>query len=106
MRAGQLDRQILIMTPPDPEDVNDLGEPAADWTLVATVWAEFRPQSGREIQRPGKTVAEAVDVFVIRYRADVNTAMKVILGPDHYQIQRVAEVGRRQGLELTCRKVN
>lgn len=103
MRAGDLCRRITIRLPAETADA--IGEPAGEPAGIATVWAAYQPATGRQIQSSGRDVAQAVDVFRVRYRGDLNESMTVEFGGNTYQIERIAEIGRREGLELTCRRI-
>jgi hypothetical protein len=50
-------------------------------------------------------VAEAFDLFRIRWRPGVDEGLELVLGVSVYQVHMVTEIGRREGLELLCRKV-
>lgn len=97
MRAGSLDRRVTLRRPVTTD--NAYGEPAPAWTDVATVWAKVVQGAAGEVMARG--VAARVDVlFRIRWRTDVTTAWRIVHGADTYDIQSIAEVGRREGLEI------
>ncbi len=97
------DRRITINTAPTGS--SGIGEPTTAGTEVCTVWAEYRPASGREINASGRDVSEVFDTFRIRYRTDLDETMQLLYGADTYEIHRIVEIGRREGLELTCRRI-
>jgi head-tail adaptor len=69
MRAGQLDRQVILQS----FTLGTTGDPnAGTWTTEATVWAERLDARGIE-RATGLTVAaaEATQAYRIRYDADV-----------------------------------
>jgi SPP1 family predicted phage head-tail adaptor len=82
-----------------------MGAPATAWTDVATVWGSWRPLSGRELLA-AQQVASKVDVeVIIRYRAGVTAAMRLI----HVETGTVANIEaviqpdmRRIQLTLRC----
>lgn len=82
--------------------VNAIGERVDQWADYVTLWAGFRPGSGREFMSPGggERVAEAQAVFTVRYRNDITTQMRIVHDAKTYNIQAVSEYGRRLGLEL------
>ena len=101
LSAGRLDRRVTIETPTD--GVDGSGAPSATWAALATVWADVRPISGREFVAAGQTAAEATTRITIRWRADITTRHRIVHGATIYSIEHVAEIGRREGLDLMCR---
>ncbi len=103
MRAGKLDRTITVITAPTGADSK--GEPTTPGTEVCTIPARALPTRGRELVASARDVPEIFDRFIIRYRTDLDETMQVEYGGGTYQIHRIVELGRREGLELTCRRV-
>jgi SPP1 family predicted phage head-tail adaptor len=101
MQVGKLDREITLefKTPGQ----SGSGEPTETWGTPATVWAAVRPLSGREYYAAlgAQIVAEETLVFSIRHRTDVRPGTTRIQYESRtYNIRRVAEVGRRDGLDI------
>lgn len=101
--AGQMDRRVILRRPAEQQDA--IGEPSGPATVVATCWAQLIPRRGREVQSSARDVAEAFDLFRIRWRPGVDEGLELVLGVSVYQVHMVTEIGRREGLELLCRKV-
>lgn len=97
MRAGKLDRRIVLQvnTPAD----DDFGVPQPSWADLATVSAEVREERGREFFEGGVT-AERKRVFIIRWRNDVGQGDRVVYKSENHDIRSVRELGRREGLEI------
>lgn len=102
MKAGRLDRRILIQRPVPVR--NDTGEQLTGWADVASVWASFNRKSGTEEQRAEQRSNRQDVEFEIRYRAGITPTMSVIHDGERYEIDDVGECGegRRDGLLLTC----
>lgn len=98
MRAGDLDRQITIEVPT--ETPNAIGEPIQSWAAFATVWAKVGPVRGRERFTADQVAAEADTTFRIRWLAGVTEKMRVSYDGRLYDITYIAELGRRDGLDL------
>ncbi len=103
MEIGQLDRQVTLEFKTVGQSSS--GEPTEDWVTISPVpvWARVRPLSGREYYAAlgAQIVAEETLVFTIRYRSDVRAGTARVLYEGRiYDIRRVAEVGRRDGLEI------
>lgn len=103
MRAGALDRQIVIQTPTETQGAT--GEPSVSWGAFATVWASRRDTLGRERVLAGAETAMADCVFRIRWLSGVTAKMRVMEGADAWDIVALAELGRCEGLDLTCTRI-
>lgn len=103
MRAGGLDRQVVIQTATETQGAT--GEPAVTWGTFATIWASRRDTLGRERVMAGAETAMADAVFRIRYLSGVTAKMRLVEGSDVWDIVALAELGRREGLDLTCTRV-
>ncbi len=102
MISGRLDRKITIQELTTTND--EYGEPVESWSDLATVWAEVKQQSAREMWESGK-VSEVEMMFRIRYRSGIDTTNRISYDGDTYDITGVREIGRRDGLEITGRVV-
>lgn len=101
MKAGQLDRRILIQRRVPVR--NEFGEEIEGWVDVATVWARFERVNGADEFRAEQRSSKQQVRFTIRYRPGLDPTMTVIYDGERYQIEDVGEVGegRRDGLVLT-----
>lgn len=103
LRAGKLDREITLEFKTSGQSGS--GEPTEDWVTIppVNVWADVRPLSGREFYAAAaaQMVADEVLVFTIRFRSDVRPGVaRVQYQGRTYNLRRVAELGRQEGLEL------
>lgn len=103
MRAGSLDRKITLQQ--HTVDRDGYGDEVKVWADLATdIWARRIPLTGREYTSASaeQKVAGMVNRYQIRYRADVRQGMQLRILDDGlvYDIKHIAEIGRRQGLEL------
>lgn len=94
MAYGQMDRQITIQQKTTARDA--YGEPIETWTTLATVYAEWIPQSGQEFWQNQHTLATLTATYRIHYRADVTPLMRIVDGSRNYEIVE-AEEDRRFG---------
>lgn len=99
--AGRLDRRVQLQSPTTARD--DLGGHTESWTTEATVWAQVRDASGRELfqaQQAGMSVAKIVS---IRYRSGVVAKWRVL---NHdgtaLRIGHIQTEGRNEWLNLFC----
>lgn len=103
MKAGRLDRRIVLQRSTDARDA--FNEPVKTWATLATRSASYEPLSDGERFRAGETAANASARFVIRWSAavsDLNPRDRLTFDGDTWEIVRVKEMGRREGLEITA----
>ena len=102
MKAGKLDRRIQIKVKTSTRD--SYGAEILTYTVLATVWAEKVPVTGREYFAASQFIPEATLKFRIRFREDFDeTALSTYDGVD-YDIVYMAEIGRADGVELLVKK--
>ena len=100
MRAGKLDRRVTILRESQ-IGVNAFNEPIVEWTPVATVWAQQRPDRGSERFAAAQVAGTAVMTFHIRYRGDVTATDRLEYEGTTYEIVAPPrELGRRVVLEI------
>lgn len=105
MRLSDLRHQVLIQHYEETQD--EWGQPKQGWVDVATVWAKIEGLSGRELFAAQQVQAESDHRITIRYRDDISPTMRVVEGQHTYNILTALDkTGRRQWLELTCKRVN
>jgi SPP1 family predicted phage head-tail adaptor len=105
LSAGKLDRKIILQR--FTETVDEYNELVKTWATLATRSASYEPLSDGEKFRASETAAEASARFVIRYSAavaDLNPKDRLTFEGAAWEIVRVKEIGRREGLEITAGK--
>jgi head-tail adaptor len=81
MEAGKLRHRVVIEARGPAQDA--YGEQATDWNTetgwvaVATVWAAFHAEGGREFHEKGEVLGEAVTIITTRYVAGVKPEQRV-----------------------------
>lgn len=98
MRSGELSRRIVIELATEAQD--SYGEAVPTWSTFATVWAKVTPNRGDERFAANQIVAQADSVFRIRWQSGVTTKMRINYDGQIYDIVYMAEIGRREGLDL------
>jgi len=82
------------------------GEPVRTWALLREVWAEVRPLRGNEFYAAQQLAAKADTLFRIRFPRELDPlpnadeSMRLVYEGRSYNIQHVAEMGRREGLDI------
>lgn len=102
MKAGKLDRRVAISVKSASRD--SYGAEIIGWSLLATVWAEILPLSGREFFVASQFVPEAELKIRMRYREDFDETAKITYNNIDYDILHIAEIGRQDGLEVIVKK--
>ena len=103
MAAGKLDRRITLER--FTTTVDAYNEPVKAWGVFAVRAASYEPLSDGEKFRAGETAADASARFRIRWSAavaDLNPKNRLVFEGVTYDITRVKEIGRREGLEITA----
>lgn len=105
MQAGRLDRRIELRHVSKSLDTAS-GQTVESWpTAYATVWASKRDVRAREYFSAQQVNAEITTVFQIRYRSDVVATDRILCDGLSYNIHSIAEIGRREGLEIMATAV-
>jgi SPP1 family predicted phage head-tail adaptor len=98
MRSGKLDRSIAIERMA--ETVSASGAVSKAWAVIATVRAELVQQSADEYLAGYGEAQEGNLLFRIRWMDGITTADRVTYDGTAYDIDQIAELGRKRGLEL------
>ncbi|MDX7992960.1 phage head closure protein [Xenorhabdus littoralis] len=102
MKAGRLRHRITLQH--FQTDVLPSGQRAQSWQDIATVWAEVKHISGRELLAAGAALAETTVRVWLRYRSDVSPASRMVFRGQVYDIQAVIPDPKRIQLELLCKQ--
>lgn len=100
MRIGRLDRRVMLLRRTVTQ--GSAGDAQESFTDLAEVWAERQDVSGREYVRSGQQLAERTARFTIRWRGDFTSIDRLSHDGQEWVVLNVAEVGRREGLEITA----
>jgi len=104
MKAGQLRHRVTIQRLTITQGT--AGEVIEGWSDVATVYAAVEPLSGREFWQAQQVAAENQIRVRIRYRAGLDTTMRVIHDTRTLEILSIVNPEeRRRELQLMCREI-
>jgi SPP1 family predicted phage head-tail adaptor len=103
IRAGRLDRVVTIQRFTETQD--EYGVPVQAWTTVATLRAELVSNGIQEtvVANGSNQSIEVLRTFRTRF-ANVTVADRLFYEGSAFDIIDVAEIPRRRGLEIKCRK--
>ena len=104
MRAGHLDRRAELRHRVLTRNATT-GEEVETFTAYATVWAGKRDIRGREFFAAQQVSSDITTTWQIRYRSDVVATDRLVVDGLDYNIVSIAEIGRRDGLELQATAV-
>ena len=100
--AGQLDHLVIIeqLT----ETISATGGHTETWAEFAKAWAGKRDLRGREFFQAQAVQSEIGTAFRIRWCSAITTKMRVNDDGDLYGIEAIVEVGRREWIDLMCKR--
>jgi SPP1 family predicted phage head-tail adaptor len=102
MKAGKLDRRVQIKVKTASRDA--YGAEILTYSVLATVWAEVVPTSGREYFAAAQFIPEATLKIRMRFREDFDETALISYDGVDYNILYIAEIGRADGLEVLVKK--
>ena len=102
INAGQLDRRVTIEQRSVARDA--AGGETVTWSTRAEVWGSRRDITGRDRIRADQKVVEASASFLIRWRSDIASTDRLVCDGVTYDIQHMAEMGMREGLEILAKR--
>jgi SPP1 family predicted phage head-tail adaptor len=99
--AGALDRPVRLLR--RVVTSNSYGEEVEGWPAIpGIVWAEFTPVGGGESFQADQRTSKQPATFKIRWRAEIAPGqIRVAHDGEEYEIEDVAELGRREYLLLS-----
>lgn len=103
MRAGNLDRLIEIQRRTTGLDL--YGTPVETWTTFATMRAQLLKNTTDDREGERGHTTDAVLTFRMYYFASLSLNDRLLYEGQQYEITGITEIGRRVGLDLTCRRV-
>lgn len=102
--AGALDRRITILKYTD--GVDEVGGPVSEFTQHAKVWAKVEYARTKEPIIASAETSVTQVLFVIRYRDDLDSKMKINYEKKTFNILGIMEIeGRRNYLEIRAEQV-
>lgn len=104
MRASRLTEEIHIDR--FTSEINEYGTPVHAWARLCTLRAERVEQSTTEYLRNRGASDEDVAVLRARFFDGVTNADRVTWNGNAYNISQIVPIGRRQGMELRCTRVD
>lgn len=102
MKAGSRDRRIRIERAVVDRDTH--GGKTETWALMIEVDARVTPLRGRDLVAAGQVMPGVETKFTINWRADLLESDRIVYGGNVYDIQHIAEIGRREGLEILAKR--
>lgn len=100
MRAGTLDRRVSILQATTTYDA--LNEPVRGFAVLATVWAAVKQEATAEGEVDGVPAARRSLTVRMHWRDDLTHRDRIRWDGDDYAVTAIEELGRREGLELSC----
>lgn len=104
MRAGALDRRVVIQSATTAQDAS--GQPIETWSTFATVWAERKDLRGSERFASEQELALRTATFRIRWLSGLHEEMRVVDAGTTYDLVGIADDRRQGWMELACEATN
>ncbi len=98
VRAGELDRRGTLYSPTTTDDGE--GGQSVTWTDEGETWLALDPISQTETLRAGALMGQASHRARLRYRSDVVSTWRIVVGAKTFDVTGVREIGRQGGTEL------
>ncbi len=105
MIAGKFDRRIELRRRVLARNAESSQEVPSWPKAYATVWAQKQDVRGREFFAAQQTNSEITTTFRIRHRTDVLMTDRIVYQDMAFNIHSIAEIGRREGLEIMATAV-
>ena len=102
INAGELNKRITLQAPTVTRGGD--GAEIIVYADIATVWASYLVQGGREFYSAQKINAETTAVFKIRYRANLDTRYRVYYNKRYFYILFIDDSIPGE-LKLACKEV-
>ena len=103
MKAGKLTEELQVER--STSTLNEYGTPSTTWAKLAVLRAEKVEQTTTEYIRNFGAADEEVVIFRTRFFDGISNADRLIWKGDAFNIQSVATIGRRTGVELRCVRI-
>jgi SPP1 family predicted phage head-tail adaptor len=87
---GMLNQRISIYEKTQVSDSS--GGRSTSWTLVAEPWCSMKPLTGSERIRAETLTAQGMIRVLMRYRTDIDEAMKAVHRGVEYQIRSIVNI--------------
>lgn len=102
MKVGALRHRVTIQNFTTVELPS--GQEKEIWADVATVWAEVKSVSGRELVTSGAEMSEITVRIWMRYRNDVSSTSRIVFRGLVYDIAAALPDAKLTRLELLCKQ--
>ena len=100
---GERDRRVALRRRTVARDPST-GRDTITWPLIAMAWAARTDLSGRELLLAQQVIPTAQVQFNIWWRGDLLEGDRIVCDGKNYDIQHLAEVGRREALDILTKR--
>jgi len=101
MQLGTLDRYVTIQQATKAQDA--AFQEIETWSTYAQVWARKMDIRPRDRFAADQVIEEEITTFRVHYMSALTVEMRVVHDSKTYEIIGIAELGRREGLDVTAR---
>lgn len=101
MIIGRLNRLFTFQR--KAEATNATGNEEETYSFLYKAWASIQPMRGKESTEVGEVVASNFWIIKTRYDSRLKPKDRALFDGNYYDIITVAELGYREGLEITAK---
>ncbi len=94
----------LIVIEREAETVRPDGGLDRTWSEIARTRAELSERTMAEVPQERGTLTVTTLTFKARWVPGITLADRILYGDLHFNISAVTEIGRRDGLEIKCKR--
>lgn len=104
-RVGAMRERVDIYS--QSQTINNAGEIATSWAIVATTWGRMEPLSANQIVLANRDDAQRIYKLTIRYRTDITTNSRVIWRSRKFDVEGILDpTEQRQFLTVMLKEIN
>ena len=76
---------------------------SSGFSTIASVYANVKPKSGKEVYKQGKLIGSVTHEITIRYRTDITNASRISFNNKFFNIRSIINIDERDRyLKLMC----
>lgn len=100
LKGVVMNRRVVIQSKIQTQDAT--GQPVETWSTFRTARAARQDMRGRERFRSDQELAERTSIFTMRWFSGLTAEMRLSHDDLFWDIEGIAELGRRVALEVTA----
>jgi SPP1 family predicted phage head-tail adaptor len=104
MNAGKMNTKMTVQK--QTVTRTTMGSTAVSWGTRALIWGDIEPLLGSERWEAGRIVGTVPIRIRARFRSDLSTTDRILVGTEYYYITEVEDPdGRRREIVITAKRL-